>query len=112
MRTIKHLSLVFGADYRIRGSSSTNTISHYSENWCSSFKMAKTSPLSGGERSCSHPVKGQETNPPCIFRGDRNMCQEENVTHDCDRNVVPDTSTTILINGALKITNIWQLFLI
>ncbi|GBM59235.1 hypothetical protein AVEN_240417-1 [Araneus ventricosus] len=104
MRTFKHLSLVFGAAYRIRGSSSTNIISHYSENRSSNFKtntfMTKISQLSGGERSCSHPVKGQGTNPPCIFRHDRSMCQEENVTHDCDRTEVSDTSATIIINGA------------
>ncbi|GBN26688.1 hypothetical protein AVEN_133546-1 [Araneus ventricosus] len=67
--------------------------------------MAKSPPLSEGERSYPHLVKSQETNPPCIFRGDRNMCQE-NVAHDCDITEVSDTSATIFINAALKIKGI------
>ncbi|GBM59969.1 hypothetical protein AVEN_182912-1 [Araneus ventricosus] len=66
--------------------------------------MAKSLPLSEGDYP--HPVKGQETNPPCIFRGDRYMWQEENVTHDCDITEVSDTSATIFINSALKIKGI------
>ncbi|GBM67852.1 hypothetical protein AVEN_127535-1 [Araneus ventricosus] len=81
--------------------------SHRSKNWCFNFKinfMAKKSPQSsGGEMSSPpHPVRSQQMNPACNFRGGRNEPRSEYNT-SLDDGSVSDTSIVILINAALKI---------